>query len=119
MHITPAAECSSNCSALGAGERSVDLERLREVLGTLNAKVVVADTAKNVAQASAGVDSLNCSRFGASGRFDSAHGVLDILDDRVDLEHVGKMLGTLRSKVIARNTGNSCNLASAGTDSKT
>ena len=51
-----------------------------------------------------GTDGVNRSQSRPSGRFDSTGGVLEILDGRVNFEHVRKVLSALRSELIVVNT---------------
>ena len=54
-------------------------------------------------------DSVNHSQY---NRFDSIGSILDALQRRVDLEHVGEDPGTFRSKVVVANTASKCSLVS-------
>ena len=75
-----------------AHECRVDFKHVRKVLGALRSEFVDVDTENNGNLALMGADGVNHSQSRASGRFDSAGGVLEILDGRVDFERFRQVL---------------------------
>ena len=76
-----------------AHECRVDFKHVRKVLGALRSEFVEhVDTENNGNLALMGADGVNHSQSRASGRFDSAGGVLEILDGRVDFERFRQVL---------------------------
>ena len=55
-------------------------------------------------EALVGADSVNSSQFIPNGRFDSVGSILNVLQCRVDFEHVSKVLCALSLKRVVRNT---------------
>ena len=55
---------------------------------------------------------MNQSQQKTVAGFDSIDSILDALQRRVDLEHVGEDPGTFRAKVVVANTASKCSLVS-------